>query len=94
MRDVLHSLLLFPQAYSKLQEGKCFLWPTAELHFALQALRPSLPASSATALFLQVLVSNLDPLPATRKFVPGLQSLQGVLRYQAYLQAGYDHFQI
>jgi hypothetical protein len=66
MHDVLHSLLLFPQAYSKLQEGKCFLWPTAELHFALQAPRPSFSASSATALFLQVLVSNLEPPPDKR----------------------------
>ena len=34
------TVLLFPQAYSKLQEGKCFLWPIAELHFALLAPRP------------------------------------------------------
>ena len=61
MHDVLHSVPLFSVAQGKLQEGECFVWLTAELHFALQAPLPSLPASSATALFLQVLVSNLDP---------------------------------
>ena len=34
------------------------------------------------------------PRPTTRKFVPGLQSPQGVLRYQTYIQVGDGHFHI
>ena len=95
MLDVLHSLLLFPWAYSKLQEAKCFLWPTAELHFALQAPRPSLTASSVSVCSCRPLSQiSTTPRPAIPKFAPGLQSLKGVLRNQAYLQVGDDHFHV